>query len=58
MARDAGAGAGGAPEDFIVALWRAVAVFRVAALGYAILTVAQNFTAYRHPVGGWPGRCR
>jgi signal transduction histidine kinase len=53
MAQEAGAGAGGAPEDFIVALWRAVAVFRVAALGYAILTVAQNFTAYRHPVGGW-----
>lgn len=41
------------PEDFLVALWRAVAVFRVAALGYAALTVAENFTAYRHPAGGW-----
>jgi signal transduction histidine kinase len=30
-----------------------VAVFRVTALGYAALTVAQNFTGYRHPVGGW-----
>jgi signal transduction histidine kinase len=66
MAEDVGAGSGGAataagtaaagggaPEDYLVALWRAVAVFRVTALGYAALTVAQNFTGYRHPVGGW-----
>ena len=43
----------GAPEDYQGALWRAVAVFRVAALAYAALTVAQNFTEYRHPLGGW-----
>ena len=48
MAEDAGV-----PEDYLVALWRAVAVFRVAALAYAALTVSQNFTGYRHPLGGW-----
>jgi signal transduction histidine kinase len=34
-------------------LWRAIAVFRLAAWGYAALTVSQNFTRYRHPAGGW-----
>lgn len=59
MARDVGVGAGagaGAPEDnedYLVALWRTVAIFRVAALAYAALTVSQNFPAYRHPFGGW-----
>lgn len=48
MAEDAGV-----PEDFLVALWRAVAVFRVAALAYSALTVSQNFAGYRHPLGGW-----
>ena len=51
----AGAGAGSPEdnEDYLVALWRAVDVFRVAALAYAALTVAQNFPEYRHPFGGW-----
>ena len=54
MAQQAdGGGDADGPEDYLVALWRAVAVFRVAALGYAALSVAENFTAYRHPVGGW-----
>ena len=43
----------GVPEDYLGALWRAVAVFRVAALAYSVLTVIQNFPGYRHPVGGW-----
>src|SRR5579859_1816595 len=34
-------------------LWRAVAIFRMAALGYAAITVSQNFLRYRHPAGGW-----
>ena len=48
MAEDAGV-----PEDYLVALWRTIAVFRVAALVYAALTVSQNFPEYRHPLGGW-----
>lgn len=48
MAQDAGV-----PEDYLGALWRAVAVFRVAAQAYSALTVIQNFPGYRHPVGGW-----
>lgn len=49
-ARDAaGTGAG----DYLVPLWRAVAVFRVAALAYAALTVSEDFTHYPHPLGGW-----
>lgn len=42
-----------APEDYLVALWRSIAVFRVAALAYALLAVAQNFPDYRRPFGGW-----
>lgn len=34
-------------------LWRAVAVFRVAALVYAGITVSEDFPHYRHPGGGW-----
>ena len=42
-----------APDDQLMPLWRAVAIFRMAALGYAALTVSQNFARYRHPTGGW-----
>lgn len=42
-----------APADYLMPLWRAIAVFRLAAWGYAALTVSQNFTRYRHPAGGW-----
>jgi signal transduction histidine kinase len=45
--------AGVATTDHLMPLWRAAAVFRMAALGYAALTVSQNFARYRHPVGGW-----
>jgi hypothetical protein len=34
-------------------LWRAIAVFRVAALGYAGFLVARNYRGYTHPVAGW-----
>jgi signal transduction histidine kinase len=42
-----------AAGEQLIPLWRAVAIFRMAALAYAALTVAQNFTRYRHPAGGW-----
>jgi signal transduction histidine kinase len=38
---------------FEVPLWRAVAVFRVASLGYAAALLARSFPHYRHPLGGW-----
>jgi signal transduction histidine kinase len=42
-----------APADYLMPLWRAIAVFRVAALGYAAITVSEDFSHYRHPAGGW-----
>ncbi|TYK47962.1 MacS family sensor histidine kinase [Actinomadura decatromicini] len=35
------------------ALWRAVAVYRVLALGYAAVVIAMNFGGYAHPAAGW-----
>ncbi|MDL4771165.1 MacS family sensor histidine kinase [Actinomadura xylanilytica] len=35
------------------ALWRAVAVYRWAALGYAAILIVKNSGGYRHPMGGW-----
>src|SRR5262245_7251537 len=49
----------GADQDAIlpgrldVPLWRSIAVFRAAALGYAAILVGVNFTDYAHPLGGW-----
>ncbi|WP_213453069.1 MacS family sensor histidine kinase [Rhizomonospora bruguierae] len=34
-------------------LWRAIAVFRVAALGYAAILIANNFRGWSRPVLGW-----
>jgi signal transduction histidine kinase len=34
-------------------LWRAIAVFRLAALAYVVVLVSRNFTDYAHPVAGW-----
>jgi signal transduction histidine kinase len=45
--------AGGGPESLDTPLWRALAVFRLAALGYASLLVAHNFRHYEHPILGW-----
>ena len=41
------------PSELLLPLWRAVAVFRMAALGYAAITVSQDFLHYRHPLLGW-----
>ncbi|MBE1535167.1 MacS family sensor histidine kinase [Actinomadura algeriensis] len=35
------------------ALWRAVAVYRTAALGYAAVLIVKNAGGYAHPAGGW-----
>lgn len=40
-------------ESFEEPLWRALAVFRVAALAYAVLLVGANFRHYAHPAAGW-----
>jgi signal transduction histidine kinase len=40
-------------DTFEVPLWRALAVFRLAALGYAALRVATNFQRYAHPIMAW-----
>lgn len=40
-------------ETFEEPLWRALAVFRVAALAYAVLLVGANFRQYAHPAAGW-----
>jgi signal transduction histidine kinase len=38
---------------FDAPLWRALAVFRVAALAYAVILIAHNDDVYRHPVDAW-----
>jgi signal transduction histidine kinase len=38
---------------FEVTLWRALAVFRVVTLAYAIVLTAGNFDAYHHPYVAW-----
>ncbi|MEW2358961.1 DUF5931 domain-containing protein [Spirillospora sp. NPDC029432] len=35
------------------ALWRAVAVYRFAALAYAAVLIVRNSGGYEHPAGGW-----
>src|SRR3954469_21340222 len=35
-------------------LWRAIAVFRIAALGYATILVIRNASHYQHPTLAWP----
>jgi Family of unknown function (DUF5931)/Bacterial regulatory proteins, luxR family len=40
-------------EAFEVPLWRALAVYRLAALVYASVLVARNFRSYAHPVVAW-----
>lgn len=41
------------PDRLDVPMWRSIAVFRVAALGYAAILVGANFDGYAHPLGGW-----
>jgi signal transduction histidine kinase len=48
-------GDGSAPaEAFEVTLWRALAVFRLAALAYAVVLVIRNVHGYQHPTFAWP----
>ena len=42
------------PEALQAPLWRAVAVFRIAALIYAAALIVNNISAYAHPVPAWP----
>ncbi|MFI6821991.1 MacS family sensor histidine kinase [Micromonospora sp. NPDC050187] len=37
-----------------VPLWRAIAVYRVAALGYACVVVLRDLDRYTHPLAAWP----
>jgi signal transduction histidine kinase len=39
--------------SLVNSLWRAVAVYRVAALAYAALLMANAFSGYRHAAAGW-----
>src|SRR5262245_29422876 len=41
------------PGRLDLPMWRSIAVFRVAALGYAAILVTANFDDYAHPLGGW-----
>ncbi|WP_377274371.1 MacS family sensor histidine kinase [Peterkaempfera sp. SMS 1(5)a] len=34
-------------------MWRAIAVFRIATLGYALIRYLTGYQHYAHPVGGW-----
>ena len=36
-----------------VPLWRAIAVYRLLSLAYAVVLTSQNFHHYAHPLGGW-----
>ena len=40
-------------QAFEVPLWRALAVYRIAALAYATLLVTLNFRTYAHPLLSW-----
>jgi signal transduction histidine kinase len=39
--------------SFEVTLWRALAVFRLATLGYTTLLIARNFEGFDHPYAAW-----
>jgi signal transduction histidine kinase len=41
------------PEGFEAPLWRALAVFRVAAFAYSLILVIANDSSYRRPAGAW-----
>jgi signal transduction histidine kinase len=43
----------GRDTGFEAPLWRALAVFRVAALAYALILVAHNAPSYRHSLAAW-----
>ena len=43
----------GRDTSFEAPLWRALAVFRVAALAYALILIGHNAPSYRHPAAAW-----
>ena len=43
----------GRDTSFEAPLWRALAVFRVAALAYALILIAHNAPSYRHGLAAW-----
>jgi signal transduction histidine kinase len=43
----------GRDTSFEAPLWRALAVFRVAALAYALILIGHNAPSYRHAVAAW-----
>lgn len=43
----------GRETSFEAPLWRALAVFRVAALAYALILIGHNAPSYRHGVAAW-----
>jgi len=44
----------GRDTGFQAPLWRAIAVYRIAALTYATILVVRNFTHYERPMLAWP----
>ena len=44
----------GRDTGFQAPLWRAIAVYRIAALTYATILVIRNFTHYERPMLAWP----
>ena len=44
----------GRDTGFQAPLWRAIAVYRIAALTYATILVIRNFPAYQRPMLAWP----
>ena len=40
-------------DSFDAPLWRALAVFRIAALAYALILIFHNAGVYQHPVAAW-----
>ncbi|MFI6229353.1 MacS family sensor histidine kinase [Micromonospora echinospora] len=42
------------PGGLEVPLWRAIAVYRVAALGYACAVLLRDLHRYAHPLAAWP----
>ena len=43
----------GRDTSFEAPLWRALAVFRVAALAYALILIGHNAPSYRHGAAAW-----
>src|SRR5215470_6247961 len=43
----------GRDAAFDAPLWRALSIFRIAALGYALILIAHNVHVYAHPLAAW-----